>query len=245
MPEDQRPPAAADLSPKRWRRLLHDGEVEVEGRMPWSSNATFLVTLCHGDLLRRAIYKPGAGERTLFDFPAGLYRREAAAYELAEVTGLHLVPETVIREGPFGEGSMQRFVDADFSQHYFTLLEQDEHRDALRLVAGFDLLANNADRKGGHLLIDRSGRIWAIDNGLCFHPQPKLRTVAWDFAGEPLPDALVDACARLAAEVPERLRTLLSNKEAAALAGRARALLGRPVFPEPDLDERCYPWPLV
>lgn len=246
MPEDERPPPAPDLSTEEWRRLLRTGEVAIEGRMPWSSNATFLVEVRAGSsLVAHGVYKPAAGERALWDFPPGLYRREVAAYELALATGLDVVPETVLREGPLGEGSLQRFVDADFSEHYFTLLESGEHDDALRLVAGYDLLANNADRKGGHLLIDASGHIWGIDNGLCFHAEDKLRTVAWDFAGEPLPEAVLAGCAALASGVPPALAGLLEEEEADALVARARRLLARPVYPHPDLDERCYPWPLV
>lgn len=245
MPADERPPAAAHLSPPEWLALLAEGDLEIEGQMPWSSNVTLLVRVRSGRFEARAIYKPGEGERSLWDFPPGLYRHEVAAYRLAEAAGLQVVPETVRRDGPFGEGSLQRFVDADFSQHYFTLIEEPAHHDALRLVAGYDLLANNADRKGGHFLLDADGRIWGIDNGLCFHPQPKLRTVAWDFAGEALPDAVIDACARLSRDLAEPLRAELTSREARALVARARALLEHPVFPYPDLEERCYPWPLV
>ncbi|MCU1491651.1 MAG: phosphatidylinositol kinase [Acidimicrobiaceae bacterium] len=246
MPEDERPPAPAHLTGPEWCRLLLDGELEVEGRMPWSSNATFLVTVRAGDLEFRAIYKPAAGERPLWDFPTGLYRREVAAYRLSEATGLPLVPETVLREdAPFGEGSLQRFIDADFSQHYFTLLEDEASHDVLRSFAGFDVLANNADRKGGHLLVDGEGRVWGIDHGLCFHRDSKLRTVAWDFAGEPVPDAVLNGAVAIASSLPADLEELLSGGEAEALRRRARELLERPVLPAPERDERCYPWPLV
>lgn len=245
MSADERQPAAPHLNSAAWRRLLLEGELEVEGRMPWSSNATFLVTVRSGELRARAIYKPGIGERPLWDFPSGLYQREVAAFELAAATGLAVVPETVLREGPFGEGSLQRFIDANFAEHYFSLLEGSEHHDALRLVGGFDLLANNADRKAGHLLLGPGGKIWGIDNGLCFHAEDKLRTVIWDFAGEPLPEAVLEAAARVASRVPEPLARLLDRREVNALRVRARELLKRPVFPAPDLDEHCYPWPLV
>jgi uncharacterized repeat protein (TIGR03843 family) len=245
VPEDERPPAAADLSPAEWLALLRRGALELVGRMPWSSNATFLVTV-RGDRLGRAVYKPAGGERRLWDFPAGLYRREVAAYELSEALGLGVVPETVLRsDGPLGEGSLQRFVEADFEQHYFSLLEDARYHAALRRVAGFDLLANNADRKGGHLLVDRAGRVYAIDNGLCFHAQAKLRTVMWDFAGEPLPGELLAGCEALARRVPEAVARLLSPEESEALARRARALLELGTFPAPARGERPYPWPLV
>ncbi|MDA8032934.1 MAG: SCO1664 family protein [Actinomycetota bacterium] len=246
MPEDERPPAPADLSADERLAVLARGGIEVEGRMPWSSNATFLVHVALGQRSLRAIYKPGAGERPLWDFPDGLYRREAAAFELARATGLDVVPETILREdAPFGVGSLQRFVEADFAQHYFTLLEEEAHGPALRRLAGFDLLANNADRKGGHLLVDADSAIWGIDHGLCFHESWKLRTVMWDFAGEPLPDEVLEAAARAARRLPAPLAALLSPGERSALRRRATRLLDRPVFPCPDREERSYPWPLV
>lgn len=246
MPEDERPPAAADLSAEERLELLAHGEVEVEGRMPWSSNATFLVTIEAAGVGVRAIYKPGAGERPLWDFPGGLFRREVAAYELGLATGLEVVPETVLRQdAPLGVGSLQRFVDADFAQHYFTLVEEQVHGPQLRQVAGFDLLANNADRKGGHLLVDDEAKIWGIDHGLCFHEAPKLRTVMWDFAGEALPEEVLEACARLARHLPASLAGLLGEAERRALRRRAARLVDRPVFPCPDPNERAYPWPPV
>jgi hypothetical protein len=249
VPEDERSPSAPDLNDGRreeWLSLLEAGDIEVEGRMPWSSNATLLVTVRLAGREMRAIYKPGDGERPLWDFPDGLFRREIAAYELSEALGFSIVPETVMRsEAPYGAGSLQRFVDADFEQHYFTLLERPSAAPALRLLAGFDLLANNADRKGGHVLIDADGHIWGIDHGLCFHPAPKLRTVMWDFAGEELPAPVLAACERVLDDMPERLRPLLVPAELRGLGRRARELLGSRRFPEPDLDDRPYPWPLV
>ena len=136
-----------------------------------------------------AVYKPARGERSLWDFPDGLYRREVAAYELSEALGWGLVPPTVVRDdGPFGPGSLQLFVEADYEQHYFTLLDDGGHdEDVLRAICAFDIVANNADRKSGHVLRGPDGRLWAIDHGLCFHRQPKLRTVIWDFADEAVP----------------------------------------------------------
>ena len=246
MPEDERPPAPPDLSRDELVELLARGTVEVEGRMPWSSNATLLVRVEADGVSLGAIYKPGAGERPLWDFPGGLFRREVAAFELARASGLEVVPETVLRDdAPYGSGSLQRFVEADFAQHYFTLLEEPRHLPALRRVAGFDLLANNADRKGGHLLLDRRETIWGIDHGLCFHESPKLRTVMWDFAGDPVPGEVLDGAARIARRLPEALSALLEPAERAALRRRASRLLERPVYPCPDRDERSYPWPLV
>jgi uncharacterized repeat protein (TIGR03843 family) len=165
---------------------------------------------------------------------------------LAAALGWSLVPETVARhDAPLGPGSVQRFVDADFEQQYFTLLEDEPHHPALRQMAAFDVLANNADRKGGHCLIDSDGHIWGIDHGLCFHEQPKLRTVIWDFADEPLDDELMDDVARLGAcGLPRALANLLRDEEADALAERVRGLLRTRRLPEPRSD-RPYPWPLI
>ncbi|MDP9071862.1 MAG: SCO1664 family protein [Actinomycetota bacterium] len=239
MPQDERAPAPDALS------VLTHGAVEVLGRLPWSSNATFLVTLRHRDVSMAAVYKPHGGERPLWDFPAGLFVREVAAYRLSEALGWSIVPETVARtDAPLGPGSLQRFVPADFSQHYFTLLEQAEHHDALRTIAAFDLLANNADRKSGHCLLGEDGRVWAIDNGLCFHAQPNLRTVIWDFCGQPIPPALLGDIARVASSVPG-LEELLHPAEIAALTRRAAAVVAEGVFPDPGVSRRSYPWPLV
>jgi uncharacterized repeat protein (TIGR03843 family) len=225
--------------------LLRDGEVEVMGRMPWSSNATFLASVCRQGAMVKAVYKPGRGERPLWDFPSGLYRREVAAYCLSEALGWNLVPPTVLREGPFGEGSLQLFIEADFEQHYFTLVEQrpDLH-DQMRAMAVFDVLANNTDRKSGHVLIGPDDRLYGIDNGLCFAPEFKLRTVIWEFAGDPVPPALVDDVARIAEEVPREIRSLLHDDEVDALRARARAVHERPVLPV-DRSGHRYPWPLV
>jgi uncharacterized repeat protein (TIGR03843 family) len=240
VPADERPPGTDALT------LLLQGDVELEGRLPWSSNATYLVSLCHEGQAGKAVYKPYRGERDLWDFPDGLFIREVAAYVLSEVLGWGLVPETVMREdGPLDGGSYQRFIEADFEQHYFTLLEDPVHHDALRRVAVFDLLANNADRKSGHCIIDGDGRIWAIDHGLCFHDEPKLRTVIWDFAGEPIdPDLLADV-ERVASAPPADLRGLLSEDEVTALARRAAAVVRSARFPDPSPSRRPYPWPLV
>ncbi|MGI8807211.1 MAG: SCO1664 family protein [Acidimicrobiales bacterium] len=230
--------------------LLRRGQIEVKGRMPWSSNGTFLVHLClpdpEGDGLEgAAIYKPHRGERPLWDYPSGLYRREVAVYVVSEALGWGLVPETVLRDdGPFGPGSLQRFVPAHFQEHYFTMLERPELHDCLRTIGLFDLLVNNGDRKSGHCLRGEDGRIWAIDHGLCLHEEPKLRTVIWDFAGLPVPPERLDDVARLAAAPPPELGQLLEPDEIVALQARAAAVLRRPVFPVIS-SGRAYPWPLV
>lgn len=224
--------------------LLRTGDVAVKGRLPWSSNGTFLVELCMEGHTGAAVYKPARGERPLWDYPSGLFRREVAAFVVSEALGWGLVPETIVRDGPFGPGSLQRFVPADFREHYFTLLERPEHHDALRRICVFDLLINNGDRKSGHCLLGDDGRIWAIDHGLSMHDEPKLRTVIWDFAGEPVPEHLLVDASRLALSPPETLAGLVSDDGIDAMVARAAALVRRPVFPVVR-SERAYPWPLV
>jgi uncharacterized repeat protein (TIGR03843 family) len=225
--------------------LLARGEITVKGRLPWASNATFLVEVTRGRATTLAVYKPQRGERPLWDFPRGLHRREVAAYHLSEALGFGVVPPTLAREGPYGAGSLQLFVDAEFEEHYFTLRERPEQRAALTQLCAFDLVANNADRKSGHCLLGRDGRLYAIDNGLCFHAEPKLRTVVWDFAGEPVPEDVRKAARRLAGDgLPAALAELLAPEERSALLGRARALSAAERFPQDSTGMR-YPWPLV
>ena len=255
MPENKRPPASHRLI--GWRPddavgiseaidLMSGGEVSVEGRLPWSSNQTFLVTVDDGTHQVRAVYKPFQGERPLWDFPDGLYRREVAAYVLSEALGWGLVPPTIERDsGPFGIGSFQLFVDADFEQHYFTLFEGGAHHAALQAVCAFDLAANNTDRKSGHVLLGTCGDIWAIDHGVCFNAEPKLRTVIWEFADEPIPDALLADLDRVARDLPEELVHTLGHEEVEALAGRLGLIVRTGIFPEPDPNRHAYPWPLV
>jgi uncharacterized repeat protein (TIGR03843 family) len=240
VPADERASATDALT------VLREGAVELQGRMPWSSNATFLAQLTLGETVMPAVYKPHRGERPLWDFPDGLYRREAAAYELSEALGWGIVPETIVRDdGPLGTGSFQRFVPADFSQHYFTLLEHEGHHPILRRMAAFDVVANNADRKGGHCLLGEDGQVYGIDNGLCFHVEPKLRTVIWDFSGERI-DADVMADFELLADHPlSGLVDLLHAKEIEAVRRRARAVVRLGRYPDPPETHRAYPWPLV
>ncbi len=227
------------------RAVLETGEIEIEGRMPWSSNGTFLVTVTAGDAWTRAIYKPRRGERPLWDFPAGLDRREVAAYELSEQLGWALVPHTVLRDGPLGQGSVQRFVDAVFEEHYFTLHDAGRHLDQLRAMCVFDLLANNTDRKSGHCLVSVGDELFGIDHGLCFHEDFKLRTVIWDFASEQIPEALVADVRRFAADGPsEALDALLRPVERDALVQRAHDVVELCRFPS-DPSGRRHPWPLV
>jgi uncharacterized repeat protein (TIGR03843 family) len=230
--------------------LLRSGDVDVLGRMPWSSNATLLVRLFDDDDELLAIYKPQRGERPLWDFPRGtLCHREVAAYEVSAALGWDLVPETVLRDGPAGIGMMQCFVEHDPDDHYFTLLEA--YGDDFRYMAAFDIVINNTDRKGGHCLRAKDGgRIFGIDHGVAFHMQWKLRTVVWDFAGEPVPP---DICRDLDAlledlrhgTLRDRLAPLLDRFELDAVRARVEHLLATGVFPEADRDYHSFPWPMI
>jgi uncharacterized repeat protein (TIGR03843 family) len=226
--------------------LLARGAVTVKGRMPWSSNATFLVDVVLGDVEGLAVYKPARGERPLWDFPPGLFKRELAAWLLSEALGWALVPPTVVREdAPLGPGALQLFIQADFEQHYFTLVAIPAHRERLQRICVFDLIANNADRKSGHCLLGPDGLIYAIDNGLCFHVESKLRTVIWEFGGTSIPEALLRDVRRLVKTgLPPDLSRLLAPDESTGLLTRARRLLEERQFPADTGGDR-YPWPLV
>ena len=240
-PFRDRPPIATE----RALALLAGGSIEVVGRMPWSSNATFLVNIEHLGLLAQGIYKPARGERPLWDFPSGLFRREAAAFDLSEYFGWHLVPPTIVRDGPLGDGSLQLFVPADFEQHYFTIRDAGRHVAELQQLCVFDVVSNNTDRKGGHVLLDRDDRIWAIDNGLAFHAEFKLRTVIWDFGGQAIPRSILDNLVRLLDEgVPPAVADVLDAFERDAVLARSRAMVQDRHFPV-DHTGRRYPWPLV
>ena len=259
MPTDELSPSGI---PSSALELLATATVDVVGRMPWASNSTFLVRLVDprapgpepvpdddvdplDDPRPQAIYKPVRGERPLWDFGPGLHRREVAAYRLSEALGFRCVPPTVLRlDAPLGEGSLQWFVRADHRQHYFTIAEQrPELHDQLQSIAVFDILANNTDRKSGHCLL-AGDRVWAIDNGLCFAADFKLRTVIWEFAGEPLTPHQWRAVAQIAECVPDDIACLLARDEVDALRSRADRLAHDGVLPGDDTGHR-YPWPLV
>ncbi len=225
--------------------VLLRGEMTVHGRIAGSSNATLLVTCSLDGTELLAIYKPVAGERELWDFPSGLHRREVAARELSTALGWDLVPETVVRDdAPFSTGSVQRAVPEDGVSHYFTLREEPRWHSVLRRIAAFDVLANNADRKSGHVLL-AAGRLWAIDHGLTFHAEPKLRTVIWDFVGDNLDDDVAaDVGGLVDRGLPASLAGLLDATEREALVARAERLLADGCLPPPD-SGRPYPWPLV
>lgn len=226
--------------------LLTEGRVELLGRIMSGSNATFLAELSCGDDSAWAVYKPEAGERPLADFDAGLYRRERAAYLLSEALGWGMVPPTVVRtDAPLGVGSLQWFIEGDHEEHYFTLYaDSPETHDELARMALFDYVANNTDRKSGHVLRGADGRIWGIDHGLCFSAAFKLRTVIWDFAGEPIPDNLLADISPLADTVPADVAALLHPAEVVALQRRVQRMLQEMVLPV-DHTGRRYPWPLI
>ena len=233
--------------------LLRHGEIEAEGLVPWSSNYTFLVTVSSGETQALAIYKPCRGEQPLHDFPAGtLCQREVAAYLVAEALGWPAVPPVVLRLGPHGLGSVQVYIDADLDVHFFTLRDAGGHEITLQQVALFDAVVNNADRKGGHILQGPDGRLWAIDHGLTFHSEHKLRTVIWDYAGQPIPKgwrddlaALRDAIALEGGPLRTALLELLTFEELAATTRRIDRLLRRGVLPLPVRDWNNVPYPLV
>lgn len=244
-----------DVAQHELLELLATGEMTPLGTLPWGSNYTFLTQITkdeptHQEVL--AVYKPRRGEAPLWDFPTGtLCLREYAAWLVSEALGWHLVPPTVLRDGDYGFGSVQLFIENDPAQHYFTFRDDPSACDQLRRIALFDLITNNADRKSGHCLRDPNGRIWAIDHGICFNAEYKLRTVIWDFAGQPIPEDLLGDLARLRLQVEphhtlgKALRNLLSAEEVNAFAKRIEALLRLRVFPKPNRYERNIPWPPI
>jgi hypothetical protein len=230
---------------------LEKGAVEVQGQFVAGSNYTFFALVQHEGLALKAVYKPVRGEQPLWDFPPNtLARREAAAFVLSEILGWELVPPTVFRrKAPVGAGSLQYFIEHDPEKHYFNF--DHETRQRLQPAALFDVLANNADRKGGHILVDEQNHLWLIDHGVCFHIEDKLRTVIWDFASLPIPENLLGDLARLAGalDIPDgprqELAGLLSPGEIKALLSRARRLLESGCFPQPLPSRRSYPWPPI
>jgi uncharacterized repeat protein (TIGR03843 family) len=229
--------------------VLQNGEIKIKGEFAWGTNNTFLAEVCQDGNIVQGVYKPSRGERRLWDFPSGsLAHREVAAYLVSEALGWELVPPTVYRKkAPIGPGSLQLFVEHDPELHYFNLSEAQ--RQYLRPVVLFDLLINNADRKGGHLLYDHKNHLWLIDHGICFHTEDKLRTVIWDFIGEPIPEKLLDDihCFRQLLtpdqDLYKELQLLLNQEEIHALARRADHLVLLGQFPAPNPEERSIPWP--
>jgi hypothetical protein len=231
-------------------KVLEKGTVALEGLVPWGSNYTFLIRVCNGDEDVKAIYKPRKGERPLWDFTRGtLHQRERAAFLISEGLGWRLVPPTVVRDGPHGDGSVQYFIEHDPEQHYFTF--EGQYPEQVQRIVLLDAIINNADRKSGHVLVDLCGRLWAIDHGVCFHSDPKLRSVIWEYASlliqadqmkglERLQNSLADYASTLRCELSE----LLSRQELGAVEHRLAQLIEAGTFPQPG-PGRHYPWPMV
>jgi len=233
----------------------------VRGLLPWSSNYSFMVRV-RGAVNGRpetdvlAVYKPRQGERPLWDFPRGtLCLREVAAFLVSQALGWDLVPPTVLRQGPQGIGSLQLFIEHDPECHYFTFEGNAAFRDPLQKIVLLDTIINNADRKGGHVLLEeerqgsaRLNRLWAIDHGICFHSEYKLRTVIWEFAGTPIPAHLladlVSFRDKLLSRSYPQLLKLLTNQEMLALQRRLQHIIEQKRFIKPG-PGRHYPWPPV
>lgn len=227
----------------------------MQGEFLWGSNYTFLVLMDHNDGQIPAVYKPTRGVTPLWDFPqASLPHREVAAYLVSEALGWGLVPPTTFRgDAPLGPGSLQLFIEHEPEHHYFNFSTDEIQR--LRPTVIYDVLINNADRKGSHILFDEGGHLWLIDHGICFHTLDKLRTVIWDFIGQPLPEQLkedllsfqrklVDVNGK-PSHLVEALSAHLSSGEIDAIARRLSVLIASGCFPSPDTDRRHYPWPQI
>jgi len=228
-------------------RLLEHGALTLRGRIVSASNASFLGTVRDGDVSATCVYKPVRGERPLDDFPDGtLWKRERAAYLVSAASGWDIVPPTVTREdGPFGAGIAQLWIDVDEDADVWRMVNEPDER--LRRIALFDAAVNNADRKGGHLLPAPGGHVYGVDHGICFAAEPKLRTILWDWRGEPiLPgelDVLRSLRAKLDGPLREALERLLSAAELRALNARIDRLIRSKVFPQPDPYRMAVPWP--
>lgn len=229
---------------------LERGELTVVGQLVDASNGSLLCTLdgLGVDPGPFVIYKPRAGERPLWDFPTGtLSRREVAAFVVSDSLGWPIVPPTVWRDGPFGPGMVQEWVDVDTEADLVELVQSD--RADLRRIAVFDAVINNGDRKGGHLLPTHAGHIWGIDHGVTFAVEDKLRTVLWQWRGHPIPTRLLEDLERWqtawnAADGPaERLSGYLSEEEVETVEARVRALLRTRTHPQPSPDWPAIPWP--
>ena len=233
-------------------RVLAKGEIEEKGLLPYSSNYTFLIAIHHRGQEILAVYKPRRGENPLWDFsPGTLCQRETAAFEVSQALGWAIVPPTLMRDGPRGPGSIQFFIHSDPDIHYFNMREDARYAPALRRLTLFDYLINNADRKAGHCLYGYDERMWAIDHGICFHRDYKLRTVIWEFGGEPIEDELLADLEtlldseRLASPLRRTLNALLSASEQEALRRRTVDLLSARHYPLPPAHQRNYPWPPI
>jgi uncharacterized repeat protein (TIGR03843 family) len=244
------PPAhTVELDPSIALELLRDGEIELVGRLVASSNNAMVGTVRQPEeplVLAPCVYKPIAGERPLWDFPDGtLAAREVAAFALSEAGAWSIVPPTVLRDGPFGQGMVQLWIEPDASLDAVAMVVEGDER--LRPVALFDVVANNADRKIGHLLPMADGHVFGVDHGICFHEEPKLRTVLWQWRGMSLTDVELATLRRLrvdlAGDLGRELRRLLEPGEVRAVRDRIDGLVHEGCFPHPDPDRPAIPWP--
>jgi uncharacterized repeat protein (TIGR03843 family) len=226
--------------------LLREGEIDLEGRMLDASNVTLVGTIRRGEVVGECVYKPVAGERPLWDFPDGtLAGREISAFLVSQASGWRVVPPTVLREGPFGPGMVQLWIDADESVDLAAFVRRDD--PALRRMAVFDAVVNNADRKGGHILPLPDGHVYGVDHGICFSVDPKLRTLLWRWAGKRLPDDAVAVLERLDEELRdglgEQLHEHLTRREVRCTQQRVAELLRTGRHPEPGGEWPALPWP--
>jgi uncharacterized repeat protein (TIGR03843 family) len=226
--------------------LLREGVIDLEGRMVDASNVTLFGTIRCGDVVGECVYKPVAGERPLWDFPDGtLAGREISAFLVSEATGWRVVPPTVLREAPFGPGMVQLWIDGDEDVDLPTFVRRDE--PALRRMAVFDAVVNNADRKGGHIIPMPDGHVYGVDHGICFSVDPKLRTLLWRGAGKPLTTEAVEVLERLGdglrGDLGEELHEHLTRREVRTTQQRVAELLRTGRHPEPSGEWPALPWP--
>lgn len=230
---------------------LRTGHLEIRGQLTFGSNYSFLTMAHNQQSAVDAVYKPLKGGYPLWDFDSKtLACREVAAYRVSHAIGWDFVPPTIIREdAPSGTGSLQLFIDHDPELNFFYFSRK--HAKELKRVALFDMIINNADRKGSHMILDRQDRIWLIDHGLCFHTDPKLRTVIWNFSGKPIPKSMLKDAEHFAlvlsedAEIRRELSELLNPDEIKAIQTRIKDIIKSGIFPFPDENRRPYPWPLI
>lgn len=226
--------------------LLHNGEITVEGRLVDASNATLFVSIAEDGDECKAIYKPIAGERPLWDFSDGnLASRERAAYLVSELMGIHVVPLTILRDGPFGMGMVQQWINIDDQVDLETYFRTEDPQ--LRIVCLFDAVINNTDRKIGHLLPDQSGKLFVCDHGVTFHSDDKLRTVLWQWAGESLNENEISTLKELLQSITQdashEIHQLLTTLEVQSLIARTTSLIDSGVFPHPNPEWPHIPWP--
>jgi uncharacterized repeat protein (TIGR03843 family) len=246
----EQPAEAAELRTPRddaeAQVLLREGTIDLEGRLLDASNVTLVGTIRTATLAAECVYKPVAGERPLWDFPDGtLAGREISAFLISEATGWRVVPPTVLREGPFGPGMVQLWMDGDEAVDLGAFVRRDD--PALRRMAVFDAVVNNADRKGGHIIPMPDGHVYGVDHGICFSVDPKLRTLLWRWAGKPLAAEAIEVLERLAdalrADLGEQLHEHLTRREVRCTEQRVAALLRTRRHPQPSGEWPALPWP--